>query len=272
MKMRKKILLLLLLCLAKSFVIARGNTHSQLKARVQLPTPDPRPSWVSMHIGPGYQFNAGNWRARYPSNAFLHAGAEYQHQEKWLLGFDYMPYFSGTVRKDSIYGAMVGPSNYLFDINGNPAIIRTYLRGFNLSAMGGKIFPIRQSTSKNPRTLSFIAMGGMGFHEHYTKFEFDKGRLPQLEGVYESGHDNYRRGFSLSQQFRLQYMNTETLSFTFGIHLMESFTRNMRGWDMGTNRIPDASQFDFAIGLNGGLIIPINIGNSNGVKDSDYLE
>ncbi len=258
--------------MVKCVNIAWGNTNSRHKEPVQLPTADPRPSWVSMHIGPGYQFNAGDWSARYRSNAFLHAGAEYQHQEKWLLGFDYMPYFSGNVRKDSMYGAMVGPSNYLFDINGNPAIIRTYLRGFNLSAVGGKIFPIRQSTSKNPRTLSFIAMGGMGFHEHYTKFEFDKGRLPQLEGLYETGHDNYRRGFSLSQQFRLQYMNTETLSFTLGIHLMQSFTQNMRDWDMGTNRIPDRSQFDFTIGFNGGLIIPVNIGNSNGLKDADYLE
>ena len=55
-------------------------------------TPLTRPSWVAMHVGGGFQLNAGGWRERYNANAKFDLGAEYQHKEQWLLGFNYVPY------------------------------------------------------------------------------------------------------------------------------------------------------------------------------------
>lgn len=231
-----------------------------------------RPTWVAMHLGVGIQMNAGGWRERYNGNAKFDLGAEYQHKEKWLLGFNYTPYTSGWVNTDSIYGDMISSTKYLFDVNGNPAVIRTYMRGFNFCATGGKIIPLKQSTLKNPRTWSLQLIGGLGYHEHFTKFQFDKGLVPQLEGFYEAGHDNYRAGYCVTEQVRLQYMNPNTLSFQVGLGLMQGVTKSMREWDMGTFRTPDAKQTDFGFGLNCNLVIPIVIYTKSTTRETEYFE
>jgi hypothetical protein len=107
-----------------------------------------RPTWVAMHVGGGFQLNAGGWRERYNANAKFDLGAEYQHKEQWLVGFNYVPYTGGWVNTDSMYGDIISNANYLFDVNGNPAVIRTYLRGFNFCATGGKIIPLSRTLHK----------------------------------------------------------------------------------------------------------------------------
>ena len=231
-----------------------------------------RPTWVAMHVGGGFQLNAGGWRERYNANAKFDLGAEYQHKEQWLVGFNYVPYTGGWVNTDSMYGDIISNANYLFDVNGNPAVIRTYLRGFNFCATGGKIIPLKQSTLKNPRTWSLQLIGGIGYHEHFTKFQFDKGLVPQLEGFYEAGHDNYRAGYCFTEQVRLQYMNPNTLSFQVGLGLIKGVTKNMREWDMGTFRAPDVQQTDFGFGINCNLVIPIIIYTKNAVRETEYFE
>ncbi len=231
-----------------------------------------RPTWVAMHVGGGFQLNAGGWRERYNANAKFDLGAEYQHKEQWLVGFNYVPYTGGWVNTDSMYGDIISNANYLFDVNGNPAVIRTYLRGFNFCANGGKIIPLKQSTLKNPRTWSLQLIGSIGYHEHFTKFQFDKGLVPQLEGFYEAGHDNYRAGYCFTEQVRLQYMNPNTLSFQVGLGLIQGVTKNMREWDMGTFRAPDVQQTDFGLGINCNLVIPIIIYTKNAVRETEYFE
>ena len=251
----------------------------QVAAPTVSPTSSPntttaltRPTWVAMHVGGGFQLNAGGWRERYNANAKFDLGAEYQHKEQWLVGFNYVPYTGGWVNTDSMYGDIISNANYLFDVNGNPAVIRTYLRGFNFCATGGKIIPLKQSTLKNPRTWSLQLIGGIGYHEHFTKFQFDKGLVPQLEGFYEAGHDNYRAGYCFTEQVRLQYMNPNTLSFQVGLGLIQGVTKNMREWDMGTFMAPDVQQTDFWFGINCNLVIPIIIYTKNAVRETEYFE
>lgn len=160
-----------------------------------------RPTWVAMHVGGGFQLNAGGWRERYNANAKFDLGAEYQHKEQWLVGFNYVPYTGGWVNTDSLYGDIISNANYLFDVNGNPAVIRTYMRGFNFCATGGKIIPLKQSTLKNPRTWSLQLIGGLGYHEHFTKFQFDKGLVPQLEGFMRWGMTIIARDIALQSRF-----------------------------------------------------------------------
>lgn len=270
--MFKKILIGLLLILG--FVQkSTGQPANKLATnKLNNATKVERPSWVSMHLGTGYQINWGDWRERYHFNTNFDMGAEYQYKEKWLLGFNYTPYSSSAVSTDSIYGKMVGPSSFLFDKNGNPAVIRTYMRGFNMAAVAGKMFTLKEGNNRKPATWSMIVIGGIGYYEHYTKFQLDKGLLPQLESEYMYGHDNYRGGITVNEQLRLQFLNPQTLCFTAGLSFMQGFSTPRREWDMGVNRAPDAHQTDFGISLNAGLIIPINIYNSNIVREADYFE
>ena len=242
-----------------------------LPAPTNIKTTLIRPNWVSIHLGSGYQDNAGNWAQRYACTALFDLGAEYQHKEKWLIGFNYMPYTGNTVSTDSLYGGIVGPSQNLFDINGNPAVIRTYLRGYNACLVAGKMWALRESSLSNPRTWTMSVVVGAGRIEHYTKFQFDKGRLPQLENDYTQGYDGYRKGFCFSQQFRMQYMNPEALSFYVGVGTNQGITKATRDWDLGTFRAARVTQYDLGFNFTGGLIIPIIIRQSGVIKDAEYF-
>jgi hypothetical protein len=253
-------------------VYAQSPTKDTLlPAPTNIKAPLIRPNWVSIHLGSGYQDNAGNWAQRYAGTALFDLGAEYQHKEKWLIGFSYSPYTGRTINTDSLYGGIVGPSQNLYDINGNPAVIRTYLRGYNACLVAGRMWAIRESSLSNPRTWTMSVVVGAGRIEHYTKFQFDKGRLPQLENDYTQGYDGYRKGFCFSQQFRMQYMNPEALSFYVGVGTNQGITKATRDWDFGTFRASKVTQFDLGLNFTGGLIIPIVIRQSGVIKDAEYF-
>ena len=257
-------------CIAS--IYAQSPTKDTLlPAPTNIKKPLIRPNWVSIHLGSGYQSHAGSWAKRYASTAIFDLGAEYQHKEKWLIGFNYVPYTGRTINTDSLYGGIVGPSQNLFDINGNPAVIRTYLRGYNACLVVGRMWALRESSLSDPRTWTMSIVGGMGYNEHYTKFQFDKGKLPQLENDFTQGYDGYRKGMCFSQQFRLQYINPEVLSFYVGVGSNQGITKATRDWDFGTFRAPIAKQLDIGFSITGGLIIPIIIRKSGVIKDAEYF-
>jgi len=261
---------MLLGCVATAFAQTPSD-GTLLPAPTNLKKPLIRPNWVSLHLGSGYQVNAGTWSHRYPGTAIFDLGAEYQHKEKWLIGFNYMPYTGRTINTDSLYGGIVGPSQNLFDINGNPAVIRTYLRGYNACLVAGRMWALRESTLSNPRTWTLSMVGGLGYMEHYTKFQFDKGRLPQLENDFTQGYDGYRKGMCFSEQFRIQYINPDVLSFYVGLGANQGMTHATRDWDFGTFSAPKAKQLDLGFNITGGLIIPIIIRKSGVIKDAEYF-
>jgi hypothetical protein len=261
----------ILFCCIVNVYAQSPTKDTLLPAPTNIKTPLIRPNWVSIHLGSGYQDNAGHWAQRYAGTALFDLGAEYQHKEKWLIGFNYAPYTGRTINTDSLYGGIVGPSLNLFDINGNPAVIRTYLRGYNACLVVGRMWALRESSLINPRTWTMSVVVGAGRIEHYTKFQFDKGRLPQLENDFTQGYDGYRKGFCFSQQFRLQYLNPEALSFYVGVGTNQGFTKATRDWDFGTFRAPRVTQYDLGLNFTGGLIIPIVIRQSGVIKDAEYF-
>ncbi len=245
------------------------------KPPVRSNTPPPKkeytPSdWIVLNVGGGIQYNQGGWSGRYSNHLAAALGAEYQKKEKFLVGFHYMPYHGSSVNADSMFGGIQGPSGYVLDQFGFSTIVRAYLRGFNIAATVGKIQPIKTT----PLAVhSIIYTGGLGYHEHFTQFQLDKGKTPQLEGIYADGYDNYRRGIAITESVRYQYLNNDAISVFIGIHCMQSLTTPARSWDFGLNRAPDPTQVDFSIGTQFGIIIPINVDSKAKVQNSksDYF-
>ena len=98
-----------------------------------------------------------------------------------------------------------------------------------------------------------------------------KKRINQLENELTQGYDAYRRGMCFSEQFRLQYINPEVLSFYVGLGSNQGITKATRDWDFGTFRAPNAKQLDLGFNISGGLIIPIIIRKSGVIKDAEYF-
>ncbi len=285
--MKAKFALLILCHAMLSFANAQTDTTAATDKIEPLPVTQPQPkprsndkpvsmaatefhsisNWVVLNIGGGISTTAGGWNNRYPNFFGGQFGAEYQHQEKFTVGFNYIPYSGSYVNSDSLFGGIQGPTGYVLDQYGYTSIIRTYLRGFNLTANVGLIKPFKTTSAA---THSLVYTAGLGYHEHYTRFQFDKGRIPQIEGSYDQGYDNYRRGIAVTESVKYQYINNEAICVFAGINLLQSVTSPQRAWDFATDRAPDKSQFDFSIGLNMGFIIPINADNSNNKAKTDY--
>lgn len=258
---------------------ALNSIHDTTKPTVKPPVrsnvPPPKkeytPSdWVVLNVGGAVHFNQGGWSERYSNHLAAALGAEYQKKEKYLFGFHYMPYYGSAVNTDSIFGGIQGPSGYILDQFGFNSIIRTYLKGFNIAATVGKINPIKTSALA---VHSIIYTGGIGYHEHFTRFQFDQGKTPQLEGIYTDGYDNYRRGIAVTESIRYQYLNNDAISVFIGLHCMQSITTPARSWDFGRNVAPDPRQFDFSIGTQFGIVIPINVDSKTKQQNSksDYF-
>jgi hypothetical protein len=214
-----------------------------------------KPQAVVMHFGGSYSYGLADLGKRFPAFSTIQAGAYFKTRNNFLFGFEYNRFLGNQFHFDSLYGGIVGPSEQMIDKNGNPALIRYYMRGFNTQAYVGKLFAISDRIKYGKIQVNF----GAGFLQHYIKMRFDKGLLPQLEGNYAEGYDRLCNGLMLLQSVYYQYYNLQNLSFFCGINMVESFTQNQRNWDYGTMHKDNKKRNDFYTGFSFGILIPIQL-------------
>lgn len=235
-----------------------------LQARVAKDSSATKPAIV-LSIGTGYHKGLADLGKRFPSFSTLPAGAYYKSGKNLILGFEYNRFLGNNFRLDSLFGGIVGPSGQVIDKNGNPAVIRYYMRGYTFQGYVGKTFKISPRFKHSHVQVNL----GAGILQHYIKMRFDKSLLPQLEGDYAAGYDKLTNGFMLTQTVNYQYYNLQSVCFFAGFNLVQSFTQNQRNWDYGVMHRETGKRNDFYLGFSAGFLIPINLrsGSSNEYYD-----
>lgn len=175
----------------------------------------------------------------------------YQAEHTVLLG--------AQVNEPLLFSGITGPSGYILDVNGNPAIIRKYMRGFVTRFEAGKEFYHFGRIKKS----SLSAGLGLGFIQHRIALRFDRGNLPQMEGEYADGYDRLTNGFLISQHFTYRYVNPSTISLFASLTMSEGFTKNKRNWNNGADNTIYASRTELFPGLTAGIIIPLKYKKPN---------
>ncbi len=221
------------------------------------------PRWFLLQTSAQYNINGGDWKSRYPAFTSVPLSFEYFHRHKFIVGANYNIYLGSQVNENGLYGNMTNSKNELLDLNGYPAVVRTYMRGFQSGVHALKSYPLKAGSNWH------LQMGGgLGYYRSYTKFVFDENQVPQIDGNYQTGYDRLSAGWYLQEQMRIQYLNNELVSMGLGIHFMQGSSNHLRPYDFA-NQTPGYQQFtDYSYGANLFITIPIRV--SETLPEPDY--
>lgn len=258
-KLKKLVILSFLL-----LTFIKGNAQTPAAPSDKTKNPD-KPSWVILSLNAGFFLNFSDMGTRYPSYTSFPLGVEYQHKNKWIATFDYNLIFGTGVDIAGYFDHISNENGYMIDAKGQQAIINTYMRGFSARGHFGKIIPI--SKNNKWKDWSILASGGLGYTQTYIQFQIDEGELPQLEGTYTGGYDRLAGGFQIAERIKLQYLNSNALSFVVGIDLIQGVSKSLRPWNFSTNSADDKPMTELATGFSAGIIIPIKTRSKDAVPD-----
>ncbi len=221
------------------------------------------PKWFLLQSAIQYNINGGDWKGRYPAFTSVPLSVEYFHRHKYVVGVNYDVYLGSQVEENGLYGQMVNNNNQLLDQNGYPAVVRTYMRGFQSGVHALKSFPFKAGSNWH------LQMGGgLGYYRTHTKFVFDEDQVPQIDGNYTAGYDRLSAGWYLQEQIRIQYLNNDLVSIGIGFHTMQGSSKHLRAYDFAT-QTPGFQQFtDFSYGANAFITIPIRVQET--LPEPDY--
>lgn len=180
-------------------------------------------------------------------------GITLKDRNNFYYSIEHTVLLSAQVNEPYLFSGIVGPSGYILDINGNPAIVRRYMRGFVSSFQAGHEF-----SHFGKRLHHSLSAGlGLGFVQHRIALRFDRGNLPQIENDYYDGYDRLTNGINVSQHITYRYVNPATISLFATFTMNEGFTKNRRNWNNGANNSIYNPRTDLFPGLTAGIVIPL---------------
>lgn len=226
----------------------------------------PESSWILLKAKGAFQWNYGDWKDRYPYFTSIPIELEYSHQNKWALGANFAFTVGSQVITDPLFEGMTNSDGYLLDLNGYPAVIRTYMRGFQSQLYFLKTHILRSNRSS--RWLAQYGVGG-GYYLNYTKYVFDLDMVPLLEGNNLGLFDQRAGGMTTIQKAQLSYLDNNSVSFYVGIEVFQGYGKSLRPYTSGIGH-NQGSKLDGSFGLFGGIIIPINVSKQR-VETTDYF-
>jgi hypothetical protein len=223
-------------------------------------------NFIILKTGGGFGVGMADLGKRFSSWGSIPVSV-YAKKSNITFGLSYQPFLGNRVNIGNLYGGILGNSQIIYDIDGFPALIRYYMRGF---AVQGKVGGLFQPTPKWQKSRIEVAVGA-GMMQHRIRARFDVGSVPQLENDYAPGYDRLCNGLLLSQTVNFHYLNTETVSLFAGIEFGQGLTRNRRNWDYSTMQQDNTLRKDLYLGFNAGILIPIALKQGN-KSETDYYD
>lgn len=226
----------------------------------------PENSWILLKAKGAFQWNYGDWKDRYPYFTSIPIEVEYSHQNKWAIGANYAFTLGSQVVTDPLFKGMTNSDGYLLDLNGYPAVIRTYMRGFQ-----SQIYFLKTHIIRSNRSARWLLQygAGAGYYLNYTKYVFDIDMVPLLERDNLGLFDQRAGGYSTIQKAQLSYLDNNSVSFYIGMEVFQGYGQSLRPYTMGIGS-NQGIQTDGSFGLFGGIIIPINVSKQR-VETTDYF-
>ena len=207
-------------------------------------------------VGVQYTFHVpgGDLMKRFGVNNGIGLKVAYKDKKNWVYGVEGNFIFGNKFKETSIFEDFYNSKGEISDLNGQPADVFYHFRGFNVNAIGGKVFPWF-GPNKNSGVLFEL---GVGFLYHKIRIESQDHDVPQLEGDYKKGYDRMTIGANLSQFLGYVYMgNNNTVNFYAGFYFMQGFTEGQRKINFDTQLPDTGKRIDVQYGIRVGWMVPI---------------
>jgi hypothetical protein len=210
--------------------------------------------WIAIHYG--LNAPAGDLKERFGLVNHLGAMAGYKTNKNWVFGFDGNFMFGNQIKIPNMLSHLTDSYGNITDVNGDIAIVVVTMRGFNVNAMVGKVFPVL-SPNKNS---GIYVHGGLGYLQYKARVETQDQVIPTLEKKYRKGYDRYTTGLNFHQFVGYAFMaNQGFLNFYAGFYIQEGLTHNRRQvfFDQPDIPVSNALRLDMQYGFKVGWFVPV---------------
>ena len=175
------------------------------------------------------------------------AGVDFSVKKKnWIFTADADYIFGNQIKDDSFLNSLKSSSGYFTGVDGHPAQILLYERGYSLTVVAGKLFPL----GKHNVNSGLLFQAGGGFIQHKIRIEDADGVFPQLDGDYKKGYDHLTNGFCLQQSLGFFHLDKMKLkNFRLDFEFIEGFTVGRRNWNFETMSADTQPRLDVLMGF-----------------------
>lgn len=161
--------------------------------------------------------------------------------------------FGRNVLEYSMLDSLRNSDGYLVDKDGFNFNPQLSMRGFNVSAHLGRLFPL----DRNRNSGLFVSLGG-GFLQHRMHFQSVSNFAPQLQGDYMKGYDRLTNGYYVQEFIGYQYMSSKKMvNFYVGLEFTQGRTQFARNWNYDLMGPDTKTRSDNYWGVRIGWILPI---------------
>lgn len=145
----------------------------------------------------------------------------------------------------------------ILNINGSPAEIREWERGYTVPLRIGKIFSRLDPFRLNPNSGPYLE-AGVQFIQHKIRIEDIGNQVPALAPVFRPGYDRLVNGFGVMQSIGYRVFSTSKyVNFYIALDVMTHFTGERRDVQYDIPDWKPRNRTDILTGVRLGWTIPI---------------
>jgi hypothetical protein len=195
----------------------------------------------------------GDMAERFGNNSMAGIDLFRKTKSNFVYGLSGGFLFGNDVTEPGLMSSIVTSEGEIIGIDGLIADVRVYERGYQMSAVVGKIFPV---SKLNPNS-GIIVMAGPGFMQHKIRIETINNTVPMLDGDYRKGYDRLSNGFELREFIGfVSFGNRQLVNFYGEFEFIQAFTENRRSHNFDNPALNGEKRTDLLFGFKVGWIMP----------------
>ncbi len=202
----------------------------------------------------GVYLPGGDLKDRFGTASILSIDLNYKTTKNLIYGISGGFIFGNQVKQPGLLDGISSSENQIIGLDGLFADVRTYERGYHISATIGKILSF-----KKPNLNSGILVTvGPGFIQHKIKIDPIGNTVPGLRNDYLKGYDHLTNGMELREFIGfVSFGNKQLVNFYGGIELIQAFTSNRRSYNFNESDVKDDNRLDLMYGFKLGWVLPL---------------
>ncbi|MBL0342172.1 MAG: hypothetical protein IPP71_15405 [Bacteroidetes bacterium] len=205
-------------------------------------------------ISYGVYVPGGDLKDRFGVASILTTDIHFKTSKNIVYGISAGFIFGNNVETKGLFDGLNTSEGQIIGLDGLYADVRTFERGYHISATIGKIFTFNKP---NPNS-GIILTGGPGFLQHKIRIEPIGNTVAGLRGDYIKGYDHLTNGWQMREFIGfLSFGNRQLINFYGGFEFIQGFTANRRDYNFNEPDLKDQKRLDLMYGFKLGWVLPL---------------
>ncbi len=205
-------------------------------------------------FGYTHQLPVGQLAERFGDNSYIGFSYLKERENNFFYGIEGGYLFSNNIKDTSIFDNITTSNGAIIGADGRYSNINLMQRGFDAHAFIGHAYHLKENS------LSGLYLSaGMGFLQHQIFIDTKNQNIPQLNEEYKKGYDLLTNGISTKYEISYKhYSPNGRFQMYAGMNMTIAYTKNKRPFLFDKSEYtPNTGSWDNLIGINMGVIIPI---------------